>query len=158
MRALFAEEDEEDEFDVALVEELEEECMCVAEVLVKLLAGLIAVEVVIIPLLLVKIMCPGSEIVRLTATFVPRFSSSINVASLASSVKLFDLVCWVFEDTVIGMDLARVVVWGTFDVTTVMRPFDLVVSASKRRRAPSGGAGTTNEDVALFIAWRFYNI
>lgn len=110
-----------------------EECMSVAEVLLVtlLIDGLIAFVVVSTPLLLVKIMCPGSEMVRFTATLVPRFSNSIKVASFASSVKLL-VFSW-FElaaDTVIGMDLAMVVVCGRHDVTTVMRPFLLVLSAS----------------------------
>lgn len=102
----------------------------------------------------------GSFVLHLTATFVPRFNSSMSVASFVSME--FDLlkfvVKWIFLAIVVGFIFVMVVVWHTgivlvvfaswFGVTTfvVVRVFGVTkLSASIRRRDNDGGAGTANE-------------
>lgn len=81
---------------------------------------------------------PGSEQVRLTATLVPRFNSSIRVASLTS----------VAVATVVAFPW--LMIWAVpFCVDTMATVPGLGDSnaslASNSRRAVNGGAGTTNE-------------
>lgn len=106
--------------------------------------------------------CPGSEQVLFTATFVPRLSNSIKVASFSFEIvvfwiKLLAVACW---DTCCAMaflvrsfnvfdampDVTMVIVFDNVFTFLVFRK----VSASPRRRVDDRGAvGIANEPLKI---------
>lgn len=111
--------------------------------------------------------CPGSEHARFTATLVPRFKSSINVASFSlDSVEIwvFCAMTWAEDEEDCGETCCTIVCFASPlravdvipDATIVivlLLVFDIVLTflalrkasaSAKRRVAESGAAGTTN--------------
>lgn len=102
--------------------------------------------------------CGSDVLLHFTANFVPRFSSSISVASLVSiAVGLFIVLSWILLAIVVGVPFVRVVVWHTgivvvFDIWiwgatfVVANVFGVAkLSASTKRRESVSGAGMAND-------------